>query len=192
MALTKASDILGLKKAVQEIAVPIDSLSASKVTVNLPDFEPTNASDGFEELNVSIAGLSASVLSINQKIESIENMFVYSTTEEKEVGTWIDGKTIYEKTFEFDQTIELTASTWTNDIQIDTSAMEQLINVVVLRKATGGVSSWYGYMQVVNNVSGLLNVFNNRPLMVEADVFILRYTKKTPVESRKKNNKEKK
>lgn len=50
MALTSANEVLGLAEKIKEFAVPVDSLSASKVTVDLPDFEATNAADAFEEL----------------------------------------------------------------------------------------------------------------------------------------------
>ncbi len=64
MALTKASDILGLDKKVKEIAVPIDSLSASKVTVDLPDFTATNAADAFEELKAGSSEIKLTPLKI--------------------------------------------------------------------------------------------------------------------------------
>lgn len=56
MALTSANEILGLADKVKEIAVPIESLSASYVTVNLPDFTATNAADAFEELKQNTGG----------------------------------------------------------------------------------------------------------------------------------------
>lgn len=47
------------------------------------------------ELELEVSQLSASVLTIGEKVE---NATTYST-DEKIVGTWIDGSNIYEKTF---------------------------------------------------------------------------------------------
>lgn len=47
-----------------------------------------------QELKVEVAALSASVLTIGEKVENVTE---YSTTE-KIVGKWIDGSDIYEKT----------------------------------------------------------------------------------------------
>lgn len=95
MALTKASDVLGLRKKIEEFAVPIESLSASKVSVDLPGYTATNAAGAFEEIDLNVSQLSASVLTIGEKIENISE---YTTTE-KEIGKWIDGSTIYQKTY---------------------------------------------------------------------------------------------
>ncbi len=50
-----------------------------------------------QELEVKVAALSASVLSIGEKIENVTE---YSTTE-RVVGKWVDGSDIYEKTYNF-------------------------------------------------------------------------------------------
>lgn len=53
MAITYVKDIPDFAEKVNEIAVPIDELSASKVTVNLPDYEADNVAEALIELKSS-------------------------------------------------------------------------------------------------------------------------------------------
>lgn len=52
----------------------------------------------------------------------------YSTSE-KIVGTWIDGSTIYERTWDFGSNIQIPSNTWYNT-SIDSTNMDQLVDVV--------------------------------------------------------------
>lgn len=140
-----------------------------------------------QELKVEVAALSASVLTIGEKVENITE---YST-DEKVVGKWIDGSDIYEKTFHNSETILLTASDWTNDISfVDASDVDLLIDAEAVR--TIGATSAYGYFQyAITAATGAFNIYNARNLAVEIDTVTLRYIKKTTTELKKKTTKKK-
>lgn len=99
----------------------------------------------------------------------------YSTNEQV-VGTWIDGKPLYKKTYQFNSTVWLNANGWTNGINIDTTVVKVLVDAEVLR--TIGAYSFYGYLQVVP-YNNLLNIFNCRNTNMEIDTITLVYTKTT-------------
>ncbi len=53
---------------------------------------------------------------------------IYSTTE-KQIGVWLNGKPIYEKTYELQSAITVSFNSWSSS-GISTSGIEQLINVI--------------------------------------------------------------
>lgn len=57
-------------------------------------------------------------------------MHTYSTTEQV-VGTWIDGSTIYETTWEFSTALWVESNTWT-ETDIDSSTIGKIINIQVM------------------------------------------------------------
>lgn len=59
---------------------------------------------------------------------------VYSATE-KQVGVWLNGKPIYEKTYELQTAITVSYNSWSSS-GISTSGIEQLINVITYYNAT--------------------------------------------------------
>lgn len=89
MALTSARQILN-KKILGTGDVP----SADEIPIDIAGLSATKLSVGLEEIVLDINQLSASVLTIDEKVE---NATAYSTSEE-EVGTWIDGSKVYKRT----------------------------------------------------------------------------------------------
>lgn len=83
---------------------------------------------------------------------------VHYNTDEQVVGTWIDGKTIYEKTYVFSNPIQLSSSSWTAS-EIDTSLIETFVNVKGL-SANG--DSYDGLITAqINNRLNFMHWFNN-------------------------------
>ena len=82
------------------------------------------------------------------------------STEEKVVGTWIDGKPIYQRTFT-NVTFPYTATTWlaTSITSSDLSNLEKLISWEVMNDTsniTGSIATMEikdGYLKVYNNIS---------------------------------------
>ena len=62
----------------------------------------------------------------------ISNGFIQSSmcysTEEKIVGKWIDGKPLYQKTFDFGSNINIDTSSWTVISSIDTSNIALIVD----------------------------------------------------------------
>lgn len=188
MALTKASDILGLKKAIQEFAVPIDSLSASKVTVNLPDFEATNASDALEELKLDISSLSASVLTIGNKID---DMGAYSE-EETIIGTYL-GSPLYRKVCSFENVVTINAGTWdSTNFTFEALGISNLNRVLSMKVNTNGATddAFYAVYCGPDIANSKIAVFNNLGNAINIKKVVIEYTK-TAAESKKKTTKKK-
>lgn len=191
MALTKASDILGLKKKIEEIAIPVGSLSASKVTVSLPDFSATNAAGAFEELKVDISDLSASVLTIGEKIENISE---YSTTE-KLIGKWIDGSDVYEKTIIKDSSFVSDDNTILHGIE----NLNKIIDESSIIYFTGGaslplpaistVAGWSARTRDFSSTNFVLELGSNLYSTVAEFKTTLKYTKTAPVTTKKTTKK---
>lgn len=176
MALTKASDILGLEKKVKEIAVPIDSLSASKVSVDLPDYTATNAAGAFEEID-----------------EKIENIFEYSTNEKK-IGKWIDGSDLYELTV-----IKNNQSEGNNEIfNLSILNVDKFISVLGFAELNGTIIPFGYYVYADNNnyVSAYYRGSDHSLRSVLSTAYngynitaTIRYTKTAPVTTKKTTKK---
>ena len=81
---------------------------------------------------------------------------IYSTTEHV-VGTWIDGSTIYEKTLQFANDVEITNNTWT--ILSDYDGLAQIIDKVIEAQAYISSSIGWGIQPIaMQKVSGHLQV----------------------------------
>ena len=93
----------------------------------------------------------------------------YSTTEH-EVGTWIDGSTIYEKTFELESQLTVSSSTWTSS-GVSCAGIDKIMGVELF-----GISNYQGggLANIQNNVIMLQTTRNSDAYVKE---FSLRYTK---------------
>ncbi len=181
MALTKASDVLGLRKKIEEFAVPIESLSASKVSVNLPDYSATNAAGAFEEIK-----------------NDFENISTYSTTE-KVVGKWIDGTTIYQKTYSgvMPTITDNTFATKTIDTSLDNIDLVIDYDIFVIQEFDGKrntvkfpymTNSGYQLKGFYDATNDCINVSSNASAYSEKVFYAtLRYIKAT--ETKKKTTK---
>lgn len=99
------------------------------------------------------------------------NMHNYSTTEQV-VGTWIDGSTIYEITYELQTEIEVSYSSWTSS-GITLTNIVRVIGVDLL-----GASNYQGGA-LANIQNNTLMVQTTRNSNAYAKYIVLRYTKTT-------------
>ena len=105
------------------------------------------------------------------------------STDEKVVGTWIDGKPLYEKVFELNSEVTITIS-GVSISQIDTSNMKHLISVIALRQQ---VSSSHGYGTVScfplgGFENGSLTLYSYGATTIsDIKTVILQYTKTTDI-----------
>ena len=103
-------------------------------------------------------------------IKSIVPQHNYST-EEKIVGTWIDGKPIYEKTFLFSSQITASGNTWiaTN---IDNTNIKKIINSFGL-----SISNVFPIAMSIGNANDGLQFMHFRNTSIYIDGLIYQYTK---------------
>lgn len=100
----------------------------------------------------------------------------YSTTEQ-EVGTWYDGKTIYERTYEFSTALLVEYNSWTNT-SIDSSNIQTMIDA----RAFHSDGTSYGTIMAdptrsSHTLLGLQTTRNNSQANVK--VLVIQYTKIT-------------
>jgi hypothetical protein len=74
------------------------------------------------------------------------------STEEQVIGTWIDGKTIYEKTIDLGETVSISNTNWTQT-GVDISYVDTLIEAI---------SPTYGTLMAGRNVNGILQCLTGR------------------------------
>lgn len=98
----------------------------------------------------------------------------YSTTEQI-IGTWINGKTIYERTYEFTPNILCNYNTWT-DTTIPKAGIDTIIDFLVIADVQGLTPKYFttGFDPSSNYVR-LLHVRPN--VGINLKTMVLRYTK---------------
>ena len=139
-------------------------------------WENANESGGGTVTDVTVDGTSV----VNQQgvaeIPAIpDGLHHYSTTEQV-VGTWIDGKPLYEKTFDFGQDLQIVAQDW-NDTPILKGNIERIIYGEI-RNTNYAV--WPIAIRT-NASSNYVQIMNMRPSgsNINARYFTIRYTKTT-------------
>lgn len=90
---------------------------------------------------------------------SINNIITYSTTE-KVVGTWLNGKPLYQKTFEYTSTVKIGNATSTTDIQIN-HGVENLSNIIQMNMSDNTNSI---YPLLYNNSTASIVGYTNTQL----------------------------
>lgn len=104
----------------------------------------------------------------------------YSTTEHI-VGEWIDGKPIYERTFELTSPLSVPYNTWT-DTPILNAGMQRIINGFANDSyVNGGVSqsNTFLYLSFAVNAPTYVRVLNARNASITLNIITLQYTKTT-------------
>ena len=100
------------------------------------------------------------------------------STEEKIVGTWIDGKPIYQKTFVADTYWQVSGTTEIAEMNDSSLNIEHIVNFVALTQSISGATWQDGtvMMQVskINNVYKVIPKENGR-----FNIFTIQYTKTT-------------
>lgn len=106
----------------------------------------------------------------------ISNYAVYST-DEKEVGTWIDGSTLYRKSFVFTNSVTVSHENFT-DTGFSISGIDKIIFGNLYRAANMGYIS--GDFSILNTNHIAAKVLSNLDLDFAADsVLTVEYTKAT-------------
>ena len=97
----------------------------------------------------------------------------YSTTE-KVIGTWIDGKPIYQCVYQLASTLSISSNTWTAT-SVSNANMKAIIKATAIT-TSGTLFDFLGAARDSGNYVKLLQV---RPSGIEINVLILQYTKTT-------------
>lgn len=150
-----------------------------------------------QELEVEVAALSASVLTIGEKLENVTE----SSTTERVVGKWIDGSDIYEKTFTdtlpvivdnafSTKTVDLSLLNIKDVIDYDV-VIKQLVNDLTIFVKTPYLTN--AGLQIKSNVDAgnYISIISNAAAYSECGFCAtIRYTKNA-AESKKKTTKKK-
>lgn len=102
---------------------------------------------------------------------------VHYSTNEQVIGTWIDGKSLYEKVFTISE-VTVSANSWYEITSIDTSNISQLVSNKCLLTRNG--MEW-GLLSTQKSGNNKLNVLNSRNANIAFDTIVLQYTKTTDV-----------
>ena len=97
------------------------------------------------------------------------------STEEQEIGTWIDGTPVYEKVVVLEESLIVSYNSWTNTT-IDTSQMQNVILVYGIHEDGTSLGTFLADpAQSDHTVLGLATPRNSNPVTVKT--LIVRYTK---------------
>lgn len=101
------------------------------------------------------------------------------STDEQIVGTWVDGKTLYEKVITLTSTTNVRNANWTT-IYTDSSIgnISQLVKVLYINSENSGVYDAFYYKPDGNNLQAILIASGNFNF-VSGNKLILQYTKTT-------------
>lgn len=108
---------------------------------------------------------------VDDNIPVVNDTSLYST-EERIIGTWIDGKPIYRKTMTC--TFNCTANQWTNVLNIASMNIKQLINCTALRTNDNVFYSPFAMVSTDGNLK-----FYANPAFSGTGYITLEYTKTT-------------
>lgn len=100
--------------------------------------------------------------------------------DEKVIGRWVDGKPLYQKTFEFSKTITGFANIWVST-GIDSNDMECIVNTIALMIGNNGhYEVTHGYIGAAID-QGVVKLISARDAGLYIDALTLQYTKKTDI-----------
>ena len=132
-----------------ELATPIEVTLTPTQIRSFSGYNYIESSTGEMEVEYITEGYQPLV----DLIEANSGKHVYST-EEKVVGTWIDGKTIYEKTYTNATEQSVSYQTWTPTV-ISATDIDRIVNLFTTRDADGGT-----YIPVVTRKeNGYVEIF---------------------------------
>ncbi len=116
--------------------------------------------------------LNYTVYGIQQGSQETTNNEIYST-DERAVGTWIDGSTIYQKTFELSNTVITNANSWSTISGVNLSGNEDwILQTIVYLNADKSAKVGFG-----KNDNGVFKYFDTIQLSI--DKVTIQYTKTT-------------
>lgn len=96
------------------------------------------------------------------------------STDEQIVGTWIDGSTIYQKTYVFENELILRTNTWTY-----TDIPNTGINKIISFEAMNNSGTNLGFLGVNRDsaVTGTIGILNTRNIDTPCKILTIQYTK---------------
>ena len=150
-------------------------------------YSEDNSTDDTTEVNVvrEMTKAEFDLLSADEKVGFInvtdvtggeEDKFqpvIYSETE-REIGVWVDGKPLYQKTFVLSQGIYLAQYQW-----VDTGCYLPDAEQIIASDLGAGVSEISGFMDVHTADNYSLYAMNMRNTTVQLSKFTVQYTKST-------------
>ena len=125
-------------------------------------------------------GGGAEIDQIEADLTALENTVgaigSYSTTEH-EVGTWLNGDTIYEKTWDLTEAVEFTSASWkaVSEIGISANGISRLISGECQSNTIEAIRA----LNFSGNTADTLYIYNAAGVSVYIRYITLRYTKTT-------------
>lgn len=158
------------------------ALTSARQILNKKILGDGGPSADVQELKVEVAALSASVLTIGEKVENISE---YSTIEHI-IGKWIDGSDIYERVYSGSDvsSIEITTANSWYETSIDVSFVDTFIGGTYIDNN----KQYFPMAAARKSAAQTMNIsipIANR----ECSAIILRYTKTTPASTKKTTKK---
>lgn len=98
---------------------------------------------------------------------------IYSE-DEREIGVWTDGKPLYQRTWTFSSTYEISPNSWVTT-SISNAVIEKCIDCVGI-SPSGAV---WGFLGATGDTGSYINILNARQTAIEVKSLTLRYTKTT-------------
>ena len=127
------------------------------------------------DLQNAVTEMQTSISTAQEEISNLENKVnsghVYST-EEKVVGTWINGKPIYQRNIVLDNPILFASNTW---VIIDNSSFYDL--AISLYAIDSNLSSAYPF--ITNTENNTLRGMHTRNIQISIKEVVVQYTKTT-------------
>lgn len=129
------------------------------------------------EFDALLASEKQGIINITDITDGDDDRFqpVIYSEEEREIGVWIDGKPLYEKTFIFTTSASVSANSW-GDTPISNDGIEKTIYCVAYDIATG---TSYDYLACGKGSGSYVRILNVRNAALSYDGLTLRYTKTT-------------
>lgn len=165
-----------------------DSMVESVAEVNgmkFPDDFLTSADLSDYVKQEEIADMATKTYVDNAISEIPSTLHEYSTIE-KVVGKWIDGSTVYEKTFDLGSDIDINNSSWTNT-GFSASGIARFVQMVTSGNTNGNCWGSGIFLAIING-----NIYMQCPRIndtINLRYFTIRYTKTTATRSLSKSAK---
>lgn len=136
------------------------------------------------KVNLSAQIVTEARNDIMPRVNEVVNPLKVYSTEETAIGTWIDGKTIYRKCYQYDNEIGIN-----NDVNIDTSITSQVVDRLIKADCCFNVGASGTFVSKSNSECniGVTNdgvniiVAGSYELHFKKFIVIIEYTKNTEV-----------
>lgn len=99
------------------------------------------------------------------------------STEERQIGCWVDGKPLYQKTWKFDSSLAIPANTWTGtSIRVSDFNFENIVSVI----GTNADGTFFGFLGA-NHDQTNVQLIQTRNAQITLIYVTFQYTKTTDV-----------